>query len=864
MAGFDDFPDYTGPAQQGAGRFATPQIAASFDAFPDYGAAPKIDFNRPPEQVRADLAKLQGPEREQALKDWADSYVADERKNSPISTTVDDTVRTLARGSFVGPFLDEATAATQAGLNKISGGYLGTPYDEAVAYQRARDRAVDESSPILSTVGKLAGGVAGGVGALRQVGRVAAGVSAPSVAGTVGGMIAGGPLATVAPAASMTGKIAQGAGVGATYGGVAAAGNAEGDMGERLDAVPEGMAWGAALGGALPPVLAVGQRFIYDPTARMISPTVARYGQNFRSAVGLPPKTASEPRLSYPEEARPTGFLPPAQFAPQSAGAAAVPPAPTPPMPPPSGASAAADQTLANQLVRAGVDSTDLRQRLAQQAMARGNLPNSTALADLDPSLQRLAGSVQRFQPEAGNIARGFIQGRQTGLTPEGGMPQGSGIPTRPMMTPEVPGRPMGQFERFRERLREYLDIPAGTARQQEGALAAELERNARPMYRQTYTQAQGLDMRPTMQPLMTEWRNRVADQVDPLIARQLNAAVNNVERALTPGRTSSFERLNSAKISIDEMIDRAMRSQDRRSPNLARLLTEIKRELVDTMDSVPGVGEMYRNARGMFSTNREMQNALELGRQAFREGAEVTAEQYAALTPGQQRMFRTGLFESFEQNMGGRRRNNDLSQVFESPRIQEILQVVAPRGGPQQSGPVGQVQARIQAERPQQFGRFVQTEKGYIGTRNEVLGNSKTAERLQDDQALNSQQTITDTLRSAPTNVRELALKAFQAAMNRLFGFRADTAAEIARRLFTADEREISNVIAQIEQRMGPSRAAQFRTFIDEYNAAVMQATAAAQSQPQPPGRRLPPPSPPQGPNPPPMPRPPTRPTQP
>ncbi len=196
------------------------------------GLAPTpINFDRPVEQVRADITQLAGKQRERALKDWADHYVAKERNSGGIGMAIDNTVRTLARGTFVGPFLDEATAAA----NTIT----GTPYEETLAYQRARDRAIDKDYPALSTAGSLAGGIAGGVGAVRTAG-----------SGVLGAAVAG-PVATLPVARTVAGAAGQGAAMGAGYGAVSGFGEGQGGVGERAESALRGAAVGAGVGGAL-------------------------------------------------------------------------------------------------------------------------------------------------------------------------------------------------------------------------------------------------------------------------------------------------------------------------------------------------------------------------------------------------------------------------------------------------------------------------------------------------------------------------------------------------------------------------------------------------------------------------------------
>lgn len=209
-----------------------------------------MDVTGPEHEVRASIEKLKDPaQRTRARRLWADAYVARERAQGGAGMAIDNTVRTLARGSFVGPVLDELSAATANPMATLRAAISGdsdpsaAPYYEALEYQRARDRAVDQDYPVMSTVGKLAGGLAGGVGAMRQAG------------GTMlergAGALAGGPLVAMTPAATIPGRIAQGTGVGAGFGAAAGFGEGEGDLGNRAEKAGQGALVGGALGTAL-------------------------------------------------------------------------------------------------------------------------------------------------------------------------------------------------------------------------------------------------------------------------------------------------------------------------------------------------------------------------------------------------------------------------------------------------------------------------------------------------------------------------------------------------------------------------------------------------------------------------------------
>lgn len=157
--GWRDAPIVEGGAGVGSGG------SSWWASAPLVESGPSIDFDRPQEQVRADIAKLPEAQRQPALKAWADHYVAKERKGGGVMQGASDVVRNFSRGTPVGSWLDEANATTAAAT--------GTPYDEAIEYQRATDRAIDKGATKLfkipftkdshvdtADLTKLAGGIA--------------------------------------------------------------------------------------------------------------------------------------------------------------------------------------------------------------------------------------------------------------------------------------------------------------------------------------------------------------------------------------------------------------------------------------------------------------------------------------------------------------------------------------------------------------------------------------------------------------------------------------------------------------------------------------------------------------------------------
>lgn len=211
---------------------------------PAWAAAPvvgetSVDFDRPDEQVRADIAKLPEAERKKAMRDWADRYVAKERKGGGVVQGATDFVRNFTRGTPVGSWLDEANAATASGLHTVTGGRAGAPYDEAIEYQRATDRAIDKGATKLARIPFTQSHVD-----TADLTKVAGGIASVPVA-PVAALFRGGALLP-----QMGNALATGVGYGALYG----SGQGEDTATNRLMEAGKGAAIGGGLGMAAVPV----------------------------------------------------------------------------------------------------------------------------------------------------------------------------------------------------------------------------------------------------------------------------------------------------------------------------------------------------------------------------------------------------------------------------------------------------------------------------------------------------------------------------------------------------------------------------------------------------------------------------------
>lgn len=185
--------------------------------------------------------------------EWEDVKVAEGRRQNVDGGTVDNIVRSLARGATFG-FADELAAGIPAVGGAVKDWVTGEGpgfqqrYDENLQYERGRDKAYDQSNPVGSALGQMAGGI----GTARAVPFVQPFGSATTPA--------------------VLGNTAVNAGLGSA---VAGFGEGEG-VGDRLANALVSGGIGAVAGPAMHGVFDIGQRFgkralgafgIGDPTA---------------------------------------------------------------------------------------------------------------------------------------------------------------------------------------------------------------------------------------------------------------------------------------------------------------------------------------------------------------------------------------------------------------------------------------------------------------------------------------------------------------------------------------------------------------------------------------------------------------------
>lgn len=803
MGMFDDLV----PGQQSSGMFD--------DLMPkDYG----IDFTQPVETVRVAIDKLPETDRKSALDQWAKSYVERENKLGGIGQSIDNTVRTLARGSIIGEGLDEISAAASSGLHSLTGGRIGAPYEETLAYQRARDKYIDEQYPAASIAGRIAGGLASGGAALKAY-------QGTDKAQKLVGAILGGPVPTqpsrLTPYIGRTGGMfAQAAPYAVGYGITARALGGEGDTvaegaRNRLDSAFDADRIGQDLAAA--GFFTGGARSVEalaEPVARALGPTYERY-------------VAPTVRSVIPQERR------------MASGGAAAPQDFGPMRPPdPEGAERSALSIIGQQLTRAGVTPEQLAGRLDNLSDTRRFWSNSyaddaVALADIDPSLQRLAGAAARQQPEAYNIAERFIKTRQTGFAD----PQfaddltARGLKIKPQFDTENTGATAGQFDRIQDAFkRAYgLNDEAFHGHQRNGyQTALRISANQKAKADETYDAAMKLAENVDVRAYLAPTFKSILDDISNMTDSFRGPAQRMIKRLMSAKTLKEFDR---EKRVADSVIGRYFnKASDRMAPTIGQELNGLKNRILSALDDHPSFGESYANARKAWQSDQEFIEALQSGRNAFKVGERQALEDYAMLgkKPGMdvadkkrldnlQKLYRLGTLDALYEKRPAVGR--DVTKIFEDPKTARIMSgIFKSRKGefsPQRQG--------------QRLEGILRDESLGIETRNKVLGGSPTARNLQDDAQLQFMQEIEEVMNTARSSQPITAFIERQVTrmIERLFGFRADTAASIADKLFNADPMVRQLTVMQLREFMGTERMELFRQFMAGLNQRVSRAAA-------------------------------------
>lgn len=433
-----------------------------------------------------------------------------------------------------------------------------------------------------------------------------------------------------------------------------------------------------------------------------------------------------------------------------------------------------ADEVLAAQIQRSGQTPQDIQAELdAARESARfgsnSRAPMDITIADVNDSTRRLASSTYRQGGRAGEEIEEFVQRRQRG-------------PENKLSRVQDTTGPQGLAANVTEGLERALGIrtAAGANRTMSDIIRDQRDEGNR-LYRVAFRQQEEFNIDRPIQAAGLR-----AQQYQGETRNRLERAINLFTREDLP--INELRRFDNAKKELDDMINTAQRAGEN---NIVRELADFKTALIGAVER-GGKNQAYTQARQAWGTQAERREALELGRNAFREDSEVTAEVFNNLTPGNQQLFRIGLRDAVRRQLERKKPGDDITRLFDEPRTQELLRAAIPNSR-RASDTFG--------DRSGRFGEFVRNQQRQVQTRNEVIGNSKTAQRLQDDVRFAG-----DMVSSALQSLRggaNIVFEAVTVGLQRALGFNQAVSTQIARRLIETNPDEQRRILARVMDRM-------------------------------------------------------------
>jgi hypothetical protein len=342
--------------------------------------------------------------------------------------------------------------------------------------------------------------------------------------------------------------------------------------------------------------------------------------------------------------------------------------------------------------------------------------------------------------------------------------------------------------------------------------LEAEGKAESDRLYNAFRKAAEGYDIRPAIQGKMDEIRATIDNPATPAdTAEWLQKVWDSFNRKIGKQThlVQNMEGFDAAKKAVDAKIESHL------TDNYGKKV--MRDTLNDLLNSIPDndVGKAYRAARNAHFTNKQAQEAYELGRQAAREGSEVGAEHYREL-PGEEtgkaatlkKLFRLGTWEHYNERMKALKPTDDITNIFKQ-RDLDMLSDVIPRTKTEVRGtPRGEY-----GDRPERFAQYTNMERRMLATQRATRGGSQTAERLRDDEAFDVANQVVSSVRS----LGDLGVRLVSRVLNRMFGYQADTSQAITTHLLTVDPAKQEQLLRGIEARMGKNRFDLFIRLLNE-----------------------------------------------
>ncbi|MBR1122102.1 hypothetical protein JQ628_11300 [Bradyrhizobium lablabi] len=284
--------------------------------------------------------------------------------------------------------------------------------------------------------------------------------------------------------------------------------------------------------------------------------------------------------------------------------------------------------------------------------------------------------------------------------------------------------RQAGQGRRIASALSEGFDAPQ-TAAQTEARLTAQRAADADAAYGAARQQAGSVNVTPAIQEIDRTLQPGVSRLFNPqsnIADDSIEATLRRARGLLTDGRSqvSRFEEAFRVKTELDNMIDNAR-------PTMQRVLIPVRNALDRQLEQASAP---YAAARNQFRQQSQAIESVGTGRDASMRGrTEDVIPAYATMRPDQQAAYRAGYVDPLIAQTQGSAFGANKARPLINDAFADEAAVMAPGNAMMQ--------------------RRIGRENTMFQTRHASVGNSKTAENLNDDAAMGVSPTLVGQLLS-------------------------------------------------------------------------------------------------------------------
>jgi hypothetical protein len=407
-------------------------------------------------------------------------------------------------------------------------------------------------------------------------------------------------------------------------------------------------------------------------------------------------------------------------------------------------------------LERGGQTAPDIQAGL--DAARMGGAP-STTLADVGGrSAQRMVRATTNIPGRAGDAVGEFLDARQ-----------------------------MDAQHRVASKLQQHWAGATGNVVDEAERLTQHARATAGPIYERAYAEAPAVDTSGVVRyidSVISPGATGMAQPRSDLRPDTISGELARVRQWFETNRNQrvGLNELHRVKMDLDGMIERARRDSGSKG-TLTRELTNVQRRLLEAMDQA---SPSYRQARNIFSGDMRMRDALESGREFFKEDPEVIRNMVRRMNPAELAQYKDGAFRAIRDKLGTDDMASVYDKLFKGQVVRDKLRAVFGNDAAFND-----------------FQRFMLNERLLTGTRRAAQGNSTTVQQGHDvnDAGMDAAAAVQFGQQVASGNVVGATISAIGRVVSKLGGWNEESAAATARLLLSADPAVQAQVLAQLGQ---------------------------------------------------------------